>query len=30
MHDLLFNIKFGSGQHIDGKLRVLSYMVVAP
>jgi hypothetical protein len=30
MHALLFNIKLGRFQDIDGKLRVLSYMVVAP
>jgi hypothetical protein len=30
MHALLVYIKFGRFQDIDGKLRVLSYMVVAP
>jgi hypothetical protein len=30
MHALLVYIKFGRGLDIDGKLRVLSYMVVYP
>jgi hypothetical protein len=30
MNALLVYIKFGRFQDIDGKLRVLSYMVVAP